>query len=164
MRLVVTTMLCVSAVLSAALTAALPCEAQGRPQYGPAGDARTRAELLRLREAAWRSWFAGDSAGFRRVVPEELIAIDAAGSAWSDREGQIEASRAFATGGGTLRSLSFPRNEFQVYGDVAILYSSYEVVHSVGDATRSRKGRATEVFVKRRGRWIHTGWHVDQSG
>jgi hypothetical protein len=159
-------MLCVRAGLAwgALAGAAPPLGGQSRPPYGPAADARARSELLRLPDVAWRTWFAGDAAGFRRVVPDELLSIDPADTTWRDREGQLEASRAFAARGGALHSLAFPRNVIQIYGDVAILYSTYEVVYAVGRAVRARTGRATEVFVRRRGRWIHTGWHIDQGG
>ena len=136
------------------------CEAPAPPAAATI-EARTCAELLPLREAVWRAWFAGDSAAFRRVVPDELVSIDVAEAAWRDREAQVAASLAFAARGGTLRALRFPRNVVQRYGDVAILYSTYALELSVDGAVRERRGRVTEVFVRRGGRWVHTGWHVD---
>ena len=37
-------------------------------KYGPAPDAATRKEVMAVREAAWRTWFSNDTAGFDRVV------------------------------------------------------------------------------------------------
>jgi ketosteroid isomerase-like protein len=131
-------------------------------EYGPEPDAATRAEILELREAAWRTWFGNDQAGFRRVVPEELVAMGWTGGAWEDREQTLRTMAEFAKGGQALRSLEFPRNVFQQYGDVVILYTSFRLV--LADAAGKEQevaGRGTEVFVRRDGRWIHTGWHLD---
>jgi hypothetical protein len=131
-------------------------------EYGPEPDPATRAEILALREAAWRTWFANDHAGFQRVVPEELVAMGWAGGAWEDREQTLGTMAEFANGGQTLRELEFPRNVFQRYGDVVILYTSFRLV--LADAAGKAEeiaGRGTEVFVRRNGRWIHTGWHLD---
>ena len=69
----------------------------------------------------------------------------------------------FARSGLKLTTLEFPRNVFQQYGDVVILYTRFRLVltDTAGEA-RETNGRGTEVFVRRRGRWIHTGWHLDQ--
>ena len=68
----------------------------------------------------------------------------------------------FAAGGGSLKSLEFPRNVFQQYGDTVILYTSFRAVLVDRDGlAQPVAGRGTEVFVRRDGRWIHTGWHLD---
>ncbi len=54
-----------------------------------------------------------------------------------------------------------PNIQTSPHGDVAILYSRYVVEYQVGDKTMEDAGRATEVFVKKNGRWIHPGWHLD---
>jgi len=48
---------------------------------------------------------------------------------------------------------------------VVVLYSVYEIaiVGGAGKASTMR-GRATEVFVRRDGRWLHPGWHLDLDG
>ena len=139
--------------------APFPLSAQ---QYGPQPDAATRREILALREAAWRTWFANDRAGFRAVVPDELVALGWDGGEWGDRAHAQSAMAEFAGRGMTLTALEFPRNVFQQYGDALILYTRFRLVltDSAG-RTSETAGRGTEVFVRRAGKWIHTGWHLD---
>jgi hypothetical protein len=134
-------------------------------EYGPQPDSTTRAQLLTLREAAWRTWFANDHAGFQRIVPDELIALGWGGGPWEDRKQTLAQMSDFATSGQRLTSLEFPRTVFQRYGDVVILYTTFRVVLvNPAGATQETTGRGTEVFVRRNGRWIHTGWHLDTVG
>ena len=133
--------------------------------YGPQPDSATRREILALREAAWRTWFANDRAGFERVVPAELVALGWGGGPWEDRKQTMAQMAEFATSGQRLTALEFPRNVWQRYGDVVILYSSFrlELTDSAGKRQETA-GRGTEVFVRRNGRWVHTGWHLDAVG
>jgi ketosteroid isomerase-like protein len=134
------------------------------PNYGPQPSAALQAELLAIREKAWRAWFSNDVPRFREAVPAELLAIGWEGSEWKDRQQSEQAMQQFAESGTKLTSLSFPRNAFQYYGETVILYSTFDVVLSAKDGARSQvSGRATEVFVRRDKRWIHTGWHLDQT-
>lgn len=138
---------------------ATPLAAQ---EFGPAPDSATRAELLELREAAWRTWFANDRAGFERVVPAELVALGWSGGAWEDRAATLQAMAEFAKEGLTLTTLEFPRNVWQQYGDVVVLYTTFRVVLTDREGKASEiTGRGTEIFVRRSGKWIHTGWHLD---
>lgn len=141
---------------------ATPMTAQ---QFGPQPDPVTRTEILSLREAAWRAWFGNDAAAFRRLVPQELVALSLGGGEWEDQEMTIAAMAEFAKKGQKIRSLEFPRNVFQQYGDVVILYTTFRIVleDKAGKATETT-GRGTEVFVRRGGHWIHTGWHLDTVG
>lgn len=146
--------------------AALVLAAAGSPlpaqEFGPQPDAATRAELLTLREAAWRAWFRNDQEGFQRIVPDELVALGWDGGPWGDRAMTVAQMGAFAKGDQRIKSLEFPRNVFQGYGDVVILYSTFRLVLIDGaGASQETTGRGTEVFVRRNGRWIHTGWHLD---
>jgi hypothetical protein len=138
---------------------ASPLSAQ---QFGPQPDEATQRELLALREAAWRTWFANDRAGFERVVPDELVALGWDGGPWDDRAQTLARMGEFAKSGQTLTALEFPRNVFQRYGDAVVLYTTFRIVLSdrAGQAQETN-GRGTEVFVRRRGRWIHTAWHLD---
>ncbi len=123
--------------------------------------ATERAELLSEREAIWRAFFAGDEPALRRIVPEELIAIDAGEPKWSDRSSSISSAVESARSGVRLTRLEFPRTEIRVYGDTAILYSLYSFETEKQDRRETSAGRATEVFVRRGGRWVNTGWHLD---
>ena len=131
-------------------------------QFGPAPDAATQRELLALRESAWRTWFSNDQEGFRRIVPDELVGLSWSGGPWEDRAQTMVQMQEFAKSGMTLKSLEFPRNVFQHYGDVVILYSTFRLaLTSPAGQLDETAGRATEIFVRRNGRWIHTGWHLD---
>jgi hypothetical protein len=146
-------------ILTILLLAFTPLRAE---EYGPQPDAATRAEILKLREAAWRTWFNNDQAGFQRVVPDELVAMGWAGGPWDDRTQTLRNMAEFAKGGGTVSALEFPRNVFQQYGDVVILYTRFRLVLAdPAGKTEEIAGRGTEVFVRRNGRWVHTGWHLD---
>lgn len=151
----------VAALLLTQLATA-PLKAQ---DFGPQPDSATRATILSLREQAWRTWFANDQAGFARVVPDELIALGWDGGPWEDRAGTMTQMAQFATSGLSLRALAFPRTEFQQYGPVVILYTTFRVeLADAAGATQVTTGRGTEVFVLREGQWIHTGWHLDTVG
>jgi hypothetical protein len=134
------------------LTMALPATA-ATPAVDP--------EVLALREAAWRAWFAGDEATLGAMLPEEFLAIGAGGTEITNRAQTLAESRAFKAGGGRLVSLSFPETIAQRFGDVVVLYGSYEAEIESGGVRKPMKGRLTEVFIKRNGRWMHPGWHLD---
>ncbi len=120
-----------------------------------------RAELLAAREAIWRAWFANDRARVEELLPQHVIAINNGDTTWQDRRAVLASAEIFARDGGKLVRLAFPRTEFQVYGDVAILYSLFELeIEQRGNRTVQR-GRATEIFVRRGGRWQNPGWHLD---
>jgi ketosteroid isomerase-like protein len=118
-------------------------------------------EVLRLREAAWRAWFAGDEAELRRMLPPEFIGINMQAGPFSTREKTLEQSRAFRAAGGRLVRLEFPETQTQRYGDVVVLYGRYVAVIESDGSERTLSGRLTEVFVRQNGRWLHPGWHLD---
>ena len=141
------------------LVSATPVSAQN---YGPQPEPAVRDRILAIREGAWRSWFANDERAFREIVPAELVALDMEGGPWSDQAATIAKMRAFATSGKKLVRLEFPRNVFQQYGDVVILYSTFVVVLEAPEGKRERlEGRGTEIFVHKGTAWTHTGWHLD---
>jgi Domain of unknown function (DUF4440) len=148
------------ALVSLCVIMTVPVNAQS---LGPQPEAATRAELLHLRDAVWRAWFSNDGAAFERIVPDELLAIGWDGGPWNDRARTMERMREFAATGQVLRSLEFPENAFQQYGDVVLLYSTFRLVvgQKAGEGSTTTTGRASEVFVRRHGRWIHTAWHLD---
>ncbi len=119
-----------------------------------------REELLKTREAVWRAWFAGDQVALRAVVPGEAIAMDPGVADWADQDEILRRSSTFAAGGKLLR-LEFPETRMQVYGDVAILYTTFLFETEQGEQASAMTGRGTEVFVKRDGEWLNSGWHLE---
>lgn len=121
-----------------------------------------RKALLADREAVWRAFFAGDRATLEALLPTETIALNAGAGPWQDREAVLASSTSFAASGSRCVALEFPRTEMQVYGDVAILMTTYRFVVEAKDASRTtHEGRGTETFVRRGGRWLNTAWHLD---
>lgn len=118
-------------------------------------------EVLAVREAAWRAWFAGDEAKLRTMLPPEFIGLDMADGQFSGLEKTLADSRAYRAGGGKLVSLEFPETRAQRYGDVVVLYGRYSVVLESEGKQQTFSGRLTEVFVQRDGKWWHPGWHLD---
>jgi hypothetical protein len=118
-------------------------------------------DVLALREAAWRAWFGGDEAALRAMLPADFLGIGWSGKEIADREKTIAYSRDFKESGGRLISLSFPETKAQRVGDTIVFYGSYEVTIANGTTEKQVRGRLTEVFVKRDGRWLHPGWHLD---
>jgi uncharacterized protein DUF4440 len=117
-------------------------------------------DVLAIREAAWRAWFGGDEAALRAMLPDDFLAISAGGEI-AGREKTIASSLAFKEAGGRLLSLSFPETQAQRFGDTVVLYGSYDATFFDGKKETAMRGRLTEVFVKRDGKWMHPGWHLD---
>jgi hypothetical protein len=122
-----------------------------------------RASLMKAREAVWRAWFGGDEAALRKLLPPELITIEPGSSSFGTLKSTLDGSRGFAAGGGKLTRIVFPTTEIQVYGNTAILYTSYEMDLQSGGQKRTERGMATEVFVNKDGAWLNTGWQLAPS-
>lgn len=136
----------------------LSVAACGRSPAPPSGD--WEEGLLKVREQAWQDWFAGE-ARLAEVLTDDFVGIGFGEGPWTDKMSTIAGSREFAASGGRLVSLTFPRTTVQRMGEVAVVYSNYELVFDVGGVPTSQRGRATEVFVWRDGAWHHPGWHLD---
>lgn len=119
-----------------------------------------RKSLLTAREAVWRAWYGGDTKALEALLPPELVTLGPGESGWGVRDGIIAASARFANNGGKLTRLEFPRTEIQVYGNTAIIYTSYLLDVAEDGKTRTEKGKATEVFVHRDGQWVNSGWQL----
>lgn len=120
-----------------------------------------RKELLSAREAVWRAFFTNDRATLEKLVPEDLIAMDQGNGPWSDRASVLADSRAFVQAGGKLVKLEFPKTEIQVYGDTAIIYTTFRVETEIKGQAGVQQGRGTEMFVRREVGWVNVGWHLD---
>jgi len=120
-----------------------------------------RAELLKVREAVWRSWFANDRKALEVLVPPDTIVISAGEETWKNQADILESAAKFHAAGGKLIRLEFPRTEIQRFGDVAITYSQYLYETEEAGKRSVTSGRVTEVFVRRNGQWTNPGWHTD---
>lgn len=135
-----------------------------RATNGAAPDTVTeqvRKELLQARDVAWRSFFQADSTIVEGILAPELIAIQQHQEKWDDRAHLVALAKTMSRRGVRLVHLSFPRTEIQRFGDTAILYYTYIFETALGDRTAVDAGRGTEVFVRRGGRWVDVGWHLD---
>lgn len=48
-----------------------------------------------------------------------------------------------------------------MFDDTAILYYTYIMEQRLGEQAAVHAGRGTEIFVRRDGRWVDVGWHLD---
>jgi hypothetical protein len=118
-------------------------------------------EVLAAREAAWRAYFAGDVKTLGALLPPEFIGLGMADGPFTDRTKTLADARAFQQKGGRLVRLAFPETQAQQFGDVVVLYGRYEAVIQSDGVDRTMRGRLTEMFVRRDGKWLHPGWHLD---
>jgi hypothetical protein len=128
---------------------------------GFAANADVHSNLLRVREAVWRSWFDNDATTLRELVPPETIVISAGERRWKHQAAVLRSAAEFRAQGGKLIRLEFPRTEIQQFGEVAILYSEYRVETEMHGKRSFSAGRATEIFVLHNGKWTNPGWHTD---
>jgi len=119
-----------------------------------------RKELLDAREAVWRAWFGGDTKALSTLLPPELVTVERATGDFGTLSSNLEGSKGFAASGGKLTRLAFPKTEVQAYGATAILYTTYELDLAASGKTTTQRGAATEIFVRRNGKWINTGWQL----
>jgi Domain of unknown function (DUF4440) len=120
-----------------------------------------RKELLDARETAWRSFFQKDPGLVERILAPELIAIQENSDRWDNRTGLIALAKAMNEQGVQLLRLEFPRTEIQLFGDTAILYYTYIFETGLKGKSVVDGGRGTEIFVRRNGKWVDVGWHLD---
>jgi ketosteroid isomerase-like protein len=124
---------------------------------------QTVKELFEARDAAWRSFFQEDpAAAIERTISPNVIAIQENQEKWDNRARLTAMAKAMQSQKIQLIRLEFPRTEVQVFGDTAILYYTY-IFETGTEGGRSGvdPGRGTEVFMRSNGRWLDTGWHLD---
>ena len=134
--------------------------AAGAPGAGSAASA-IDSEVLTAREAAWRAYFAGDVKTLGDLLPDDFIGVSMDDVPFADRATTLDGSRKFHEEGGRLVKLAFPDTRAQRFGDVVVLYGRYDVTIESGGQQRTMQGRLTEMFVRRGGKWVHPGWHLD---
>jgi ketosteroid isomerase-like protein len=122
-----------------------------------------RDELLKARDIVWHAFFANDRATLEKVIPEELVTIEAGGNDFGHRATVLAAAEATARSGVKLVRLEFPKTEIQLYGNTAIVYSTYIYELEKDGRYMPSSGRVTEVFVLRKGQWVNPGWHMDSA-
>ena len=122
-----------------------------------------RLRILTAREAVWKAWFANDRATLEKLVPEEVIAINAEAGDWSDRAAVLDGAKRFAESGGKLVKIEFPKTEIQVYGNTVLVYTTYVYEIDMNGKRTTSKGRATEMFVRRGDDLVNVGWHMDST-
>lgn len=120
-----------------------------------------RGEIMKVREAVWRAWFANDRKTLEKLVPPDTIVISSGDPHWKNQAEVLETAAKFQADRGKLTRLEFPRTEIQIYGDAAIIYSQYIVETEMGGKRSLESGRVTEIFVRRNGQWLNSGWHTD---
>jgi hypothetical protein len=153
--------MCRATLLVALGMALLAPPAAGQAAVRPPSP-RLQAELLRVREAVWLAWFNGDRQALGELLPVDLIAINRDTESWEHQGDALQSAETFIAEGGKLVKLEFPSTEFQVYGEVAVLYSRYSVEFELGGKSYTQSGRATEIFRRVKGHWINAGWHLDR--
>jgi hypothetical protein len=129
--------------------------------FRPASASDDQAQLLRVRENVWRAWFVNDQKTLEDLVPAGSIAINSGSRDWDHQAEILRSAADFQSSGGKLTRLEFPRTEVQWFGDVAITYSEYMYETDVKGQVTQHSGRATEIFVRRHGKWTNPGWHTD---
>jgi hypothetical protein len=120
-----------------------------------------RKELLDARATAWQSFFQKDLAVVESILAPELIAIQQSSERWDNRARLIAMAKAIHEQGVQLVRLEFPHTEIQLFGDTAILYYTYIFETGLNGKSDVDAGRGTEVFVRRDGKWVDVGWHLD---
>ena len=118
-----------------------------------------KKSLLEAREAVWRAWYGGDQAALLKLLPPELITFSD-GNDFGTRDPIVNASLGFAKSGGKLRSLTFPRTEFQAYGNTVIIYTTFALETEHNGKVEKEAGKAIEIFVRRGEDWLNTGWQL----
>ena len=143
------------------LPAVLAAQAPAPPQQITHVSPQIEKEIVAARDTAWRAWFGNDKAIMERTYPSNFIGVGWGNDPWQDKAGEMAASAGFQAAGGKLIKLDFPRTEIQLFGDVAVVRSLYSVEYEVDGKTFTQSGRATEIFVRKKGYWEHPGWHLD---
>lgn len=135
--------------------------AQAAPRVATTLPASELAALEVVRRAVWVDWFRGDTAKLRQVLTPDLVALSPDGAHWQSLDQSLAASAGFKASGARFVDVTFDSTMVHRFGDVVVMFSHYAVTTEAGGKREVMAGRATEVFVRRDGRWMHTSWHLD---
>lgn len=149
------------ALIPALVGATSSLAAQAAPRVTTTLSATELTALEAVRKSVWVDWFSGDTVALRHVLAPELVAMSAGAPRWQSLNETIAGSARFRAGGGKFVSVTFDSSMTHRFGDVVVMFSRYSVVTENTDGKTTRTGRATEVFVRTSGRWVHTSWHLD---
>jgi len=149
------------APLALLLVLSVPLAAQSAPRVTGTLPAAELAVLDKIRRGVWVDWFSGDTAALRRSLGPELVAISPDDPHWQSLDAAIAGSAGFRASGGKFVSVKFDSTTVHRFGEVVVMFSHYAVVMDHSGTRSTQKGRATEVFVRSNGRWVHTSWHLD---
>jgi hypothetical protein len=69
---------------------------------GSAARPDDRAELLKVREAVWRAWFANDTKALEALVPPNTIVISSGEESWKNQTDILQSAAKFQAAGGKL--------------------------------------------------------------
>lgn len=120
-----------------------------------------KQSLLDTREKVWKAYFTNDRAYLDQVLPDQLIALDGGNDKYSTKQSILEGAARFAQSGSKLSNISFANTEIRTYGNVAEVYSTYDLTFDTASGPAHQTGRASETFVFRDGKWINAAWHLD---
>ena len=85
-----------------------------------------KQQLLQAREAVWRAYFTNDQAALAKLVPADTIVLENSPEKPFVKQAEIlQSAKELAQSGMKLVRLEFPQTELQVYGNTAIIYTTY---------------------------------------
>lgn len=118
-------------------------------------------ELEAVRKAVWVDWFSGNTVALRKILGPELVAMSSGATHWQTLDETIASSAKFKRDGGRLISVQFDSTLTHRFGDAVVMFSHYAITTEKAGTRSTEKGRVTEVFVRQKGRWVHTSWQLD---
>lgn len=137
--------------------------AQAAPRVGGTLPPAELTSLESLRKDVWIQWFSGDTAALRKVLSPELVAVSPDGPHWFSLQESLNGSANYKASGAKLLSVDFDSTMVHRFGEVVVMFSHYTVVTEKSGKRATTKGRATELFVRNNGKWVHTSWHIDEA-